>query len=126
MKNPVQPIVEVNGTLRFKENAIVNTLYEFSKGKGMGLNEIACMKFSDDDRRQFAQLIGYSLCGYGELGYVRDCDYETAVIMSEIKDEKDARLEYLENELKRLKELLKEPVSKLYGIHPDDLEGGII
>jgi len=28
------------------------------------------MDFSDEDRMQFAQLIGYSVCGYRDLSYV--------------------------------------------------------
>lgn len=35
----------------------------------MSLNELACMEFTDSDRSQFAQLIGYSVGGYGDLDY---------------------------------------------------------
>ncbi|MEJ2124153.1 MAG: hypothetical protein P8Y47_04895, partial [Alphaproteobacteria bacterium] len=31
---------------------------------------LACMDFSNDDRAQFAQLIGYSLNGAADLGYM--------------------------------------------------------
>jgi len=36
------------------------------------MSKIAVMDFTADDRRQFAQLIGYSLRGYSELSYVDD------------------------------------------------------
>ena len=72
-RNPYQPlIVDPHGSVRFRENAIVNHLYEWAQARGMGLNEIACMEFEQDDRVQFAQLIGYSLKGFHELSYVPD------------------------------------------------------
>ena len=36
------------------------------------LATLATMSFTDDERSQFAQLIGYSLSGYGDLSYVTD------------------------------------------------------
>ena len=36
------------------------------------------MEFTKEDRQQFAQLIGYSLSGYGELNYVTDRAWEKA------------------------------------------------
>jgi len=36
------------------------------------------MNFPDDDRMQFAQLIGYSVGGYEELSYVSDASVEKA------------------------------------------------
>ncbi|MEN9904233.1 MAG: hypothetical protein RLZZ555_798 [Pseudomonadota bacterium] len=73
----MQPIVEdSHGVLRFKENKLVSTLYAHGVATGLGLNELHCMPFTDEDRRQFAQLIGYSVDGYGTLSYVDDeaCD----------------------------------------------------
>jgi len=68
MRNPMQPIViDESGAARFKENKIVRWL--FSSGK-LSLSDIAVMPFDDDDRMQIAQLIGYSLTGYGGLSYV--------------------------------------------------------
>lgn len=79
MKNPIQPLFNGNdGRLRFKENQIVSQLLDFAKARGFGLNEIAAMNFTDDDRQQFAQLIGYSLDGYGTLSYVSDEALEVA------------------------------------------------
>ncbi len=69
-KHPIQPVVMKRGAVRFKENAIVSYLLDFAQGKGCGLNELAVMKFSKEDRQQFAQLIGYSVYGYCELSYV--------------------------------------------------------
>jgi hypothetical protein len=36
------------------------------------MNELACLEFSDEDRTQFVQLIGYSFSGFMELSYVSD------------------------------------------------------
>lgn len=69
---PMQPIVwDGKGVIRFQGNAIVRALLDFATSKGMSLNEIAAMDFRREDREQFAQLIGYSVSGYGDLGYVR-------------------------------------------------------
>jgi hypothetical protein len=76
--NPMQPLVDVNGVTRFKKNGLVDALYEHGVKTGLGLNELHCMKFSDEDRMQFAQLIGCSLSGYGDLSYVSDASYDAA------------------------------------------------
>lgn len=36
----------------------------------MDLNALALIPFDEDDRQQFAQLIGYSVSGFGDLSYV--------------------------------------------------------
>ena len=41
--------------------------------------------------------------------------------MSKEEDYKDAHIAHLEQELEQLKAALKEPIARLYGIHPDDL-----
>lgn len=75
MKHPMQPLeVDKHNTVRFKKNKIVDTLLDWASARGFSLNEIACMKFSQEDRTQFAQLIGYTLCGFHELSYVSDED----------------------------------------------------
>jgi hypothetical protein len=124
MKNPIQPLAnDANGTLRFKKNAIVDFLLEWSKKRGMGLNELAAMDFTQDDREQFWQLIGYSLSGYGELSFVSDDTYKAAATLAdEGLSEKDARIESLEHELFMVRSALREPIARLYGIHPDDLK----
>jgi hypothetical protein len=68
----LQPIgweMRVDGAPRvcFKKNAIVELLLATGRHD---LNSLARMNFSDEDRAQFAQLIGYSVSGWGELSYV--------------------------------------------------------
>ena len=120
MKNPIQPLVEVNGIIRFKENAIVRHLLDFASSRGCDLNAIAVMDFSADDRMQFAQLIGYSLDGFGTLGYVSNEVYEAATTMANFKDERDARLTHYENLINNLKQQLRGPMADLFEKHPDD------
>ena len=121
-KNPIQPIIKDDtGRLRFKRNAIVDFLLEFSTSKGISLNELSSMDFSKDDWQQLAQLIGYSLSGYSELRYVDNESYYAAVKMHEDKlSEKDARIQFLENLVNELKSALREPMAKLFEKHPDD------
>lgn len=67
--HPMQPMYfDRYETLRFKENKIVRFLVDSGKAN---LNDLACIDFPQEDREQFAQLIGYSVDGFGELGYVR-------------------------------------------------------
>lgn len=62
--------LDEHGVVRFVKNEIVEWLLDL---RPMALNEIA-IKFAgeeyDDDRMQLAQLIGYSVSGYGDLSYV--------------------------------------------------------
>ena len=124
MKHPVQPLYkDDNGTLRFKENTIVRALLDHGTKTGFGLNEIACREFTNEDRVQLAQLIGYSWSGFGELNYVSDEDWNVAHAMANLEaDEKDIRIEYLQSELEEMKESLRPLVSNLYGIHEDYLK----
>lgn len=78
-KLPMQPLViDAYGTLRFKENPIVRKLLDYATEHGYGLNEMALELFDAEDRMQLAQLIGYSLSGYGTLSYVTDESYDRA------------------------------------------------
>lgn len=79
-KHPIQPIVtDDEGILRFKKNHIVRDLLDFTSNRGFDLNEIARRNYSREDRQQLAQLIGYSLSGYGSLrNYVDDDAYVAA------------------------------------------------
>ncbi|MEG5661374.1 DUF3850 domain-containing protein [Enterobacter bugandensis] len=78
-KLPMQPLViDAHGTLRFKESPIVRALLDYATEHGYGLNEIAREEFDAEDQMQLAQLIGYSLSGYGTLSYVTDESYERA------------------------------------------------
>lgn len=79
-KHPVQPVItDEHGTYRFKQNAIVRALLDAGRhGQKMDLNILAEMDFPREDRVQFAQLIGYSVSGFGDLSYVSDRDYAKA------------------------------------------------
>ena len=69
-ETPMQPIcIASDGVIRFKQNRMVNDLYEFSQPRGFGLNEMARRDYTQEERMQFAQLIGYSVSGYGGLSY---------------------------------------------------------
>ena len=75
-RHPLQPIeIDDNGTARFKQNAIVRFLLDAGP---FDMNALAHMPFDAADREQFAQLIGYSVSGYGDLSYVSDESYEAA------------------------------------------------
>lgn len=68
MTHPMQDIeIDDKGVARFRVNKIVDYLYQ---GHFQDLNALAMMQFSDEDRTQFAQLIGYSVSGLGGLDYV--------------------------------------------------------
>jgi hypothetical protein len=75
-KCQMQPLyIDENNTIRFKENALVTYLLE--KG-GLDMNDLYNVNCSQEDREQFAQLIGYSLSGFSELSYVSDKTYNKA------------------------------------------------
>lgn len=120
--HPIQPLAkDERGTMRFKENAIVRHLLD--KG-GIDLNALAMLDFPKEDWQQLAQLIGYSLGGYGELSYVTDDAYGAAARMAcEGLSEEKARIAHLEEEIAALREALLAPIARLYGKHPADLLG---
>lgn len=119
--HPMQPlVVDSHGRPRFKENKIVRYLLDHG---GIDLNKIAELEFPVEDRQQFAQLIGYSLSGYGELSYVTDEAYAVAAALQDDKDPRDARIEHLQDLLYKLKKALREPMAELFEVHPDDLRG---
>ncbi len=122
MKHPIQPLgKDEHGVLRFKANAIVRFLLDNGP---YDLNQLAVRQFTDEDREQFAQLIGYSLSGVGELGYVKNETYETAARMAGAGQTEDqARIQYLEETLETVRAGLREIVPSVFRIHPDDLEG---
>jgi hypothetical protein len=119
-KHPIQPLVEdAQGVVRFKSNAIVRFLLD--KGP-FNMNDIARDEFSQEDREQFAQLIGYSHSGSGDLGYVSDEVWCAAQEMFK-KDapELEARNAYLRARVQEAQDGMREGVAVLFGIHPDDL-----
>ena len=77
-KNPIQPLViDEYGTVRFKANEVVRYLLD---NGGIDMNQLARQNFNQDDREQFAELIGYSVSGWGDLSYVSDETYSKARI----------------------------------------------
>ena len=66
-KHPIQPIVfDEDNVARFKENKIVRFLLNAGP---FDMNKLADLPFPKDDRQHFAQLIGYSIDGFGEISY---------------------------------------------------------
>ena len=67
-EHPMQPVeLDGLGVPRFRRNAIVKWLFNLKH-----TSNIFQMDFTDEDKRQLAQLIGYSVGGYSELSYVTD------------------------------------------------------
>lgn len=63
----MQPIeVDARGVIRFRANAIIRDLV---RSGSIDLNKLAAADYSDEDHMQLAQLIGYSVSGYGDLSY---------------------------------------------------------
>lgn len=124
-RHPIQPTVTDNqGVLRFKANAIVQHLLDTHPACNM--NTLAVIPFADEDRQQFAQLIGYSLDGFSTLSYVDDEAYATAAHMANGLDAKDARIAALEQKLAEMRaavNMMREPMARLLEVHPDDLKG---
>lgn len=82
---PMQPIcVASDGIVRFNKNRMVNDLYEFSQPRGFGLNEMARRDYTQEERMQFAQLIGYSVSGYGSLSYASPESVEKADAIADL------------------------------------------
>ncbi len=74
--HPIQPLViDGDAIVRFKSNRIVCHLLDHSS---FDMNTLHALDFSKEDREQFAQLIGFSLSGFGDLPYVTDETYERA------------------------------------------------
>lgn len=123
MKHPIQPLVTVAGVTRFKENKLVRFLLDNGPNN---MNTLALVPFDIEDRVQFAQLIGYSLDGFGELSYVSDEDYETAVarVNNPELSSQEARIQELERKIADIREEMRHPIAHLYCIHPDDLKRG--
>ena len=72
MKLPHQPMHMDGDVIRFVPNKIVCWLLDAGP---FDLNQIAMLPgISDEEHSQFAQLIGYSVSGYGDLSYAVDVD----------------------------------------------------
>jgi hypothetical protein len=121
---PIQPLYrDINGTIRFRENAIVRHMLDMGF---IDMNRIACLtNISQEDREQFAQLIGYSLGGFGELPYVSDETYGAAERMADnIKTvtEDQARNAELRDINARLRKNMAAMVKVAYEINDATLE----
>lgn len=119
-KHPIQPLQMENGVLRFKRNKIVEHLLE----KGLiDMNDIARLDFSQEDREQFAQLIGYSHSGSGDLGYVsNELWYAAHEMYEKGVPELEARNAHLREQIQEAQAGMREGVAVLFGIHEDDLK----
>jgi hypothetical protein len=88
--HPDQPLVIVDGTVRFKANRIVRFLLDqASAGIRCDLNNIATHAglFPLEDLEQFYQLIGYSVGGYGEISaFDRDKARRFAQAAAELRE----------------------------------------
>jgi hypothetical protein len=91
--HPMQQIIfDDHNVARFRENAIVRYLLDSGP---FDMNTIAFMPgISAEDRSQFAQLIGYSVSGFGDLNYcdrdqLRDADAEVARMLAAEKQSND-------------------------------------
>lgn len=68
-----EPRVMVGEVLRFKANPLVRHLLD---NGGITMNDLAFVECTDSERSHFAQLIGYSVAGWGTLSYVTDADWD--------------------------------------------------
>lgn len=118
--HPIQPVaLDSNGVIRFKANAIIRKLVD---DKLIDLNEISCWDIPQNDRSQFAQLMGYSLSGYGSLSFADDLTYAAAYNMHHAgMTEQEARLKHLEEVVANLKAALRAPMAELFGMHEEDI-----
>lgn len=89
LAHPMQPIGwDGTGVIRFKQNAIVNAMVEECRDRGgLDLNKVAIAVarggFSNEDQVQLAQLIGYSVSGFGDLDYVPEAVVQAADLQAE-------------------------------------------
>lgn len=107
---------------RFVKNEVVAWLLDNAydkNGQKIDMNTLAVQSFNVEDRRQFAQLIGYSVGGYGELSYVDNASYA----MAEAKNPEAMRISYHEALVKKMRNELRESMAELFDVHPDDLRG---
>jgi hypothetical protein len=119
--NPIQPTYTDDlGTVRFKPNSIVEVIFENCP---YNLTDLAKRHFTQTDREQFAQLIGYSVSGFNDLYYASTQTVEAVDRMRQDSDltSQQARILYLENQLRHLTDLIRDLSVATFQIHPDDL-----
>lgn len=79
----MQPVVwDGEGVIRFQENPIIRYLLDEATAKGLDINflhrQSKGQRWEKSDWEQFAQLIGYSVSGFGDLSYVTDETFNKA------------------------------------------------
>ncbi len=115
MRFPLQPIVNN----RFVGNKVVEYLLE--KG-GLDLNDLAIANLPREDHEQFAQLISYSVSGWGSLSYVSDEAEAAAWQQIQSPDPRDDQIIALEEKIQRIREQCKAAAAELFQIFPEDLK----
>jgi len=108
---PLQPVDDG----RFVANEIVQRLLDDGP---FDMNDIAMWGVPREHQEQFASLIGYSLGGFADLGYVSDSAYNIA---SSDGHPAAAESKYLRGLLVSLASALHGPAAELFSVHPDDL-----
>lgn len=114
VKFPMQPVKDG----RFVQNRIVSDLLD--KGP-IDMNIIAMGDYSREERIQFAQLIGYSVSGFGSLSYVDNETYHAAELLCDGVSASEARYIALSAQIDNIKESVRNAAVELFNIHPDDL-----
>ena len=121
---PLQPIItDEHGNRRFRQNKIVRHLLDCG---GLDLNRLSVVLRGDncrEDWEQFAQLIGYSVSGFGDLSYVSQDTVAIADAMAEnpTLTEEQARIEHLEELLATARKHARELACGLFRVCPEDL-----
>ena len=114
VKFPLQPIIAG----RFVENRIVRDLLDNGP---FDMNSIATGSYTDQEQVQFAQLIGYSVSGFGSLSYVDNETYEAAELVSGGCPSSEARYTALSSQMENIKDGIRSAAAELFRVHPDDL-----
>lgn len=120
MRQPIQPLEkDEHGVVRFRANKVVQYLLD---NGGLDMNDLAMVDFPREDREQFAQLIGYSHSGSGDLSYMSDAVWEAADRMyTRGESEEQARITQLEQTLQNARAAIRDAAVAIFRIHPDDL-----
>jgi len=122
MKHPIQnTYTDEHGTFRFVPNKVILLMQNMLEEKGLNLNELhkrGC-DLPQEDWDQFNQLIGHSVSGAPINEDIREAAYVSHQNQISIKN---AQRKNAVDMLKMLKDALRQPMSDLFGVHPDDLE----
>lgn len=121
LPNPIQPTyIDHNGILRFKENAIARFLLD---NGGFDLNDLGRKDFSQTDREQFAQLIGYSVSGFSTLSYASTQTVEAIdwIVADPTISSDRARILHLEYQLNQITDLVRNLTVATFHLCEEDL-----